>query len=172
MLAGAALLVGCATPSAPPPAGAPPATAAAAAHAGFEQRYRERAMTAARQGRLADAALAWEVLTVLRPDRRDYRDALAQTRRDIDAALAERLPRAAQAQRRGELDTATQLYLGVLALQPDSAAAADALRAIERERVSRQQLGKPSRLTLTRRAMAEAETQPINAPASGRDPAE
>jgi hypothetical protein len=42
-------------------------------------------------------------------------------------------------------------FLSVLALQPDHAQAADALRAIERERNRLQLLGKFSRLTLERR---------------------
>lgn len=148
----AGVLVGCGTPRPDPSlAATSSAGASAASAAGFEQQYRDRASTAQRQGRLADAAIAWEVLTVLRPDSRDYRDALADTRRQIGGAAAERLSRAAQAQRRGDLDAATQGYLAVLALQPDSTAAADALRSIERERVRRQQLGRPSRLTLTRR---------------------
>lgn len=148
----AGVLVGCGTPPPGPNLAASSASGASATSAaGFEQQYRERASTAQRQGRLADAAIAWEVLTVLRPDSRDYRDALADTRRQINAAVAERLSRAAQAQRRGDLDAATQGYLAVLALQPDATAAADALRSIERERVRRQQLGRLSRLTLTRR---------------------
>lgn len=148
----AGVLVGCGTPPPGPNlVASSSAGASATSAAGFEQQYRDRASTAQRQGRLADAAIAWEVLTVLRPDSRDYRDALADTRRQIGAVVAERLSRAAQAQRRGDLDAATQGYLAVLALQPDSTAAADALRSIERERVRRQQLGRPSRLTLTRR---------------------
>ena len=147
-----AALAGCA--SAPPTPGAGAAVtsgASTASSAAFEQHYRDRASSAQRQGHLADAAIAWEVLTVLRPESREYRDALLDTRRQIDAAVAERLPRAAQAQRRGDLDAATQGYLAVLALQPDSTPAADALRSIERERVKRQQLGRLSRLTLMRR---------------------
>ena len=152
MLLCAGVLVGCGTPPPDPNlAASSSAGASATSTAGFEQQYRDRAGNALRQGRLADAAIAWEVLTVLRPDSRDYRDALVDTRRQISAAATERLARAAQAQRRGDLDAATQGYLAVLALQPDSIAAADALRGIERERVRRQQLGRPSRLTLTRR---------------------
>ena len=131
----------------------------------FERKQRARALLLARQGQLGDAALAWEVLTVLRPDATEYRDRLAETRRQVDAAVAERLPRAAQAQQRGELDAATQQYLAVLALQPEQAQAAEALRAIERERNKRNHLGKYSRLTLTRRSIAEA-TVPAAAPES------
>jgi tetratricopeptide (TPR) repeat protein len=139
--------------------------AAQSPHLVFERKQRERAQLLARQGRLGEAVLAWEVLTVLRPDATEYRDRLADLRRQLDAAVAERLQRGAQAQQRGELDAAAQQYLGVLALQPEQAQAADALRAIERERNKRNFLGKYSRITLTKRSMAEA-TMPSAAPQS------
>jgi tetratricopeptide (TPR) repeat protein len=123
----------------------------------FEERQREAALMAQRQQRLADAATAWDILTALRPDVVEYRERLLETQRQIDSAVANRLPRGVQAQQRGELDTAMQHYLAVLALQPHNAAAADALRAIERERNKRNYLGKYSRNTLTRRAMSDAE---------------
>lgn len=164
-----ATLFGCSSTAPLPASGSGTASlpVSAASRSSFEQDYRERASSAARQGRLADAVLAWEVLTVLRPDVAEYRDALADARRQIEAAVADRLPRAAQAQRRGDLDGATQLYLSVLALQPEQAAAADALRSIERERVKRQQLGRLSRLTLTRRAATDAEVMADKAAAAG-----
>ena len=133
----------------------------------FEQQQRERALGFARQRRLSDAALAWEVLTVLRPDVVEYGDRLADTQRQIDAAVAERLPRAAQTAQRGDVDAAAQQYLAVLALQPTNEAAADALRALERERNKRNYLGKFSRATLTRRTMAEAEMPANFSAASG-----
>jgi len=139
--------------------------AAQSPHLVFERKQRERAQLLARQGRLGEAVLAWEVLTVLRPDATEYRDRLADLRRQLDAAVAERLQRGAQAQQRGELDAATQQYLGVLALQPEQTQAADALRTIERERNKRNFLGKYSRITLTKRSMAEA-TMPSAAPQS------
>ena len=153
-------------PSVPPPAAAPapelampkptdqPAQGPALA---FEHRQRERALAFARQQRLADAALTWEVLLVLRPDSNEYRERLAETRRQIDALSAERLARALPAAQRGDLDGASQQYLAILALQPNSEQAADALRALERERNRRNYLGKSSRITLTRRALADAE---------------
>ncbi|MDO9314261.1 MAG: hypothetical protein Q7T97_06925 [Burkholderiaceae bacterium] len=164
-----ATLFGCSS-TAPLPSTVPNSSVmpvSSSSRSGFEQDHRERASNAARQGKLADAALSWEVLTVLRPDVAEYREALADTRRQIDAAVADRLPRAAQAQRRGDLDGATQLYLSVLALQPDQTVAADALRGIERERVKRQQLGRSSRLTLTRRAATEAEVMADKAAVAG-----
>ena len=128
-----------------------------ASQSAYEQQLRDRALAFMRQKRLADAVIAWELLTVLRPDIADYRERLADAQRQIDAAVAERLPRAAQAAQRGEIDNATQLYLALLALQPLNEPAADALRALERERNKRNYLGKLSRATLTRREMADAE---------------
>ena len=141
----------------PSPAPAPAPTPAPAPQSAYEQQQRDRALAFMRQKRLADAVIAWELLTVLRPDTADYRERLADAQRQIDAAVAERLPRAAQAAQRGELDNATQLYLAVLALQPLNEPTADALRALERERNKRSYLGKFSRATLTRREMADAE---------------
>jgi len=131
----------------------------------FERKQRERAQLLARQGRLGEAVLAWEVVTVLRPDSVEYRERLAELRKQVDAAASERLQRGAAAQQRGELDAATQQYLAALALQPDQAQPAEALRSIERERNKRNFLGKYSRLTLTRRSMADA-TMPPAAPES------
>jgi tetratricopeptide (TPR) repeat protein len=131
----------------------------------FERKQRERAQLLARQGRLGEAVLAWEVVTVLRPDAPEYRDRLADLRHQLGVVAAERWQRAVLAQQRGELDTATQHYLAVLALQPEHVQAADALRAIERERNKRNYLGKYTRITLTRRSMAEA-TVPSAAPQS------
>ena len=139
------------------------------APAAFEQAQRERALGFVAQKRWAEAALAWEVLTVLRPDGADYRERLVDAQRQIAAGVAERMPRAAQAAQRGDIDAAAQLYLAVLALQPNHEAAADALRAIERERNKRNYLGKYSRITLTRRAIADAEMPSASARMSNRN---
>jgi hypothetical protein len=134
-----------------PPAGtaAPPAAMPTPASA-YEQRLREQALAQARQGRLADAAVSWEILTVLRPDAGEYRERMNETRRLIEAAVPERLRRAQAAHKRGELDAATTQYLAVLALQPEHEQAAEALRAIERDRNRSRYLGKYSRITLER----------------------
>lgn len=159
------LLVACGSQSPAAPAVVPanetaPAAAAKSAgspQAAFERRQRERAVALAKQGQLGEAALAWEALTVVQPESAEYHDRLVETQRQIDTAVAERLPRAAQAYKRGELDAAAQQYLAVLALQPEQAQAAEALRAIERDRVKRNSLGKLSRYTLTRKAVADGE---------------
>lgn len=168
-LAALGLLLAACAGTVPAPPTPPEASAAPAPRSDFEQQYRERALRALRQGRLGEAALAWEVLTLLRPDVDEYRLQAADTERQSAAAVTDRAQRAAQAQRRGDLDGAAQLYLGVLALQPGHVQAAEALRGIERERVKRQQLGRQSRLTLTRRAPSAAE---VAAPPAGAEPIE
>ena len=116
----------------------------------FERTHRERAETAQRQGRLADAALSWEVLTALKPQRSEYRERLAATRAQIQLALDDRLAKGAAAHKRGELDAAVQHYLAALALEPTHEGAADALRGIERERQKRH-VGRLARDPLQRR---------------------
>lgn len=161
--AACALTVACVSPPPAEPAPEPVVrttlapVAATSPHPAFEQRQRERALSLAREGRLADAVVAWEVLIVLRPDVAAYRERFDEVNRQIDATVAERLARAAQAARRGEIDGAMQLYLGVLAVEPDQAKAANALRALERERVKRNYVGKYTRFTLTRRSISDGE---------------
>ena len=123
----------------------------------FEQRQFDHAVNLAQQKWLASAALAWEVLVVLRPDVPVYRERLADIQRQIDSAVAEKLPRAASAAQAGDIDSAARQYLAILALQPHNALAADALRALERERNKRNYLGRHSRSTITRRGAVEAE---------------
>jgi tetratricopeptide (TPR) repeat protein len=171
VLAGAALAIaGCGTPPAPLPpqlaADRLPASAKPAGVAAFEVRLRERAETEARQGRLADAATDWEVLAVLQPASPEYRERLDDTRKLIEAAVPERLQRGQQALKRGDLDGAQANYLQALALDPDNTMAADALRAIERERNKRNFLGKPSRLTVGRVANEALVSMPAASTAS------
>ena len=160
--------------SQPPSPASPAATArpapAAAAHSrgdgieAFERQHRERAETAQRQGRLADAALSWEVLTALKPQRSEYRERLAATRAQIQAGVDDRTAKGAAAQKRGELDAAVQHYLAALALEPTNEAAADALRGIERERQKRH-VGRLARDPLQRRSNGEADPRsPPTAP--------
>lgn len=118
----------------------------------FEWRLRERAAAQMAQGRLADAAVSWETLTVLRPASSEYRDRLLDARRRIAEALPEQLQRAEQARKRGELDAAAAQYLAVLALQPDNGKAMDALRAMEQERNRRNYLNKTARVVQAPRA--------------------
>jgi hypothetical protein len=151
----AALAAGCAgvPPANPPPdASALPAlpskTAPAAASAKavdrFERRWQERVREQQQSGCAADAAVSLEVLTLLRPEDAALRAELDALRRQLAAGAAELMKRARQAQARGGLDAAEAQFLEVLALQPDHAGAAEALRALERER-NRRNLYKPPR---------------------------
>lgn len=135
----------------PAVAAAPASTSLPAPGSGYEQRLREQARAQVRQGRLADAAVSWEVLSVLRPDAAEYRERMNETHRAIEAAVAERLRNGQLAHKRGDFEGATKQYLAVLALQPEHEQAADGLRAIERERNRINYLGKYSRITLERR---------------------
>jgi len=141
----AVLLAACAsvpTPTAPAvlapqPVVRVPAQPDPSALSAFEQQHRQKATQAAAQGRWADAQAAWDVVLALRPQ---DEEALMSRRDAVVAAgdgVAERLPRARQAQRKGDLEGASRLYLEVLALDPLHADAAAALRAIESERVRR-----------------------------------
>lgn len=126
------------------------ATAQDAALADFERQQIQRAEQAQLQGRWAEAARAWEVLVLLRPEHAPYRDNLRRQRLAIEQMAAQLQARAADERRRGDLERATRGYLQLLSLQPEHAGAADALRQIERERNERQWQGRFARNPLQR----------------------
>jgi len=174
--AGAAVVVVLAGCAGTPPAAAPMDGGAGLVNrpdtlAVFEAAQRQRAQALERTEQLADAAWTWEVLATLRPDRAEYRERGAALRRRIDAAVAERLQRGQQADKRGDLEAASAQYLAALALQPQNVQAADALRAIERERNRHNFLGQPSRFTITRRNPAEF-LQPVPPGGAEGEPAD
>lgn len=159
----ACTLVGCGSrqplqadtaPSAPPAAADPLPTDPQLQ--GYERVQSDRAVAAESQGRWADAALAWEVLSLLRPDDERVRDRLDAARRRIETLVLERQNAAVAAHRRGDLDLAAQAYLDVLALDPTQRIAADALRQIERDRNRRSLVGRFARPPAQRRSV-EAE---------------
>ncbi len=155
----ALLLHGCAsrTPgSTPPPVVAAARPAAVDAAETYERALLDRLATARRMGHWADAATSLELLATLRPESAAYRADLLDVRRLGALAAAERLQRASQAQRRGDVAGAEQAYLAALAVDPDNTEAAQALRALERDRNRRQFLGRPSRSTLMRRDAPQA----------------
>lgn len=135
----------------------PQAMPAGSPNPALERQQRDRARELTRQGAFGEAAIAWEVLSLLRPEVPEYAENLRRARARIETRVAQRSQAADQARRRGDSEQALQLYLRVLADDPLNSQAADALRALERERNKRNHLGKLSRLTLTRNAMAEAE---------------
>ena len=154
-LAWLALLAACAdTPQRPAPTLlpepapsplAPAATPPTSPLTGFGQQQRAAADAAARQGRWRDAMRAWDVVMALQPGDADAAAQRQRAEAAAQAGVAERLPRARQAQQRGDSDSAARLWLEVLALAPQQAEAADALRSIERGRAKRAALAGTSR---------------------------
>lgn len=172
-LTAAALLAGCAARApAPPPKPTLPDPPAAEvrrpAFDAFEAAQHARAARYESEGRWAEAEIAREVLTILRPDDPAARDALSATRNRIAALAAERAAEAEAAQRRGDLDAAAQALLEALALQPDRRGAADTLRAIERERERRRLTGRNARVAIGRRSQDDAEPSNAESPDAAR----
>lgn len=154
VLAVSLLLAACTTPPGPAPAppAAPPSSAPRAGEPApprgalspldqFESTQRTAAEAASRRGRWSEAIWAWDVVLALKPNDAEALAARRSAEASAQAAVAERLPRAAQARARGDIDQATRLYLEVLALSPGHTEAADALRAMERDRSRRQAVG-------------------------------
>ncbi|HNT39946.1 MAG TPA: hypothetical protein PKO45_12600 [Rubrivivax sp.] len=111
----------------------------------YAQRQRALAEQAQARGRWADAARAWEVLILLQPGDAQARARLHELRQHIEQLRARHRDAALKAQQQGQLDSAQQSWLQVLALDPRDGEAAQALREIERERSRRAQLGRFSR---------------------------
>lgn len=136
--AGLALLAGCAQL---PPAPAPVPAVRVSAHE--EQvgraiaRHRQLALQSAQSGELAAAAAQWQILTALSPQDESFRRELADTRAAIDRRARENLAAGATALKAGDTDRAAESMLRVLAVDPDNAEAAKALRDLERRRLTR-----------------------------------
>lgn len=136
-------LAGCASPIGVPAPSADSAGASASATAmppslsgvdRFEAVRKDQALLATRQGRLAEAALAWEVLALLRPGQAEYQQQWSAARQALEQAVTQRLARAQAARQRGDTSAAERLYLEVLSLSPAHASASQALRDLETER--------------------------------------
>lgn len=168
----AALVAGCASKGPMPPADtsatglpAPPADGPGVPNQAlsvFEARQRGAADAAERGGRWLEAAWYWDVLLALNPGDTESQRRRAAALQTAQTTAADRLVRAQQARTRGDAESAQRLYLEVLANAPADVVAADALRAIERDRIKRQHLGQLSRNTLTRRNGYE-QTMPATA---------
>jgi tetratricopeptide (TPR) repeat protein len=82
-----------------------------------------------REGRLRPAAEAWTTALALAPDHEPSRQALKRLRERIDRELAEHVKEGWHALGRDDTASARRHFLAALALDPDSAAAQQALRA-------------------------------------------
>jgi tetratricopeptide (TPR) repeat protein len=160
-----ALLAGCASKgpgpaaeSGPPPAATPDKTAAqepGTALPVFQQQHQAAAQAAEQRGQWTQALWHLDVLLALAPADADLQRRHANAQQAAQRAAADVQQRARQARARGDHESATRFFLEVLSLAPGDAEAAEALRALERERVKRQHLGLLSRNTLNRRMGAE-----------------
>jgi tetratricopeptide (TPR) repeat protein len=134
----------------------------------YLQHQVEQARLAQAQGRWADAALAWEVSSLLRPDDHQIRAAWAHAQRRIDALAEQHRGLAEAARARGDLELATQSYLAMLALDPGRRDAADALRRIERERNRGSLVGRFARAPSLRRQPGDAVAPAVDNTEPGR----
>lgn len=157
MIARIALLVfscvvaGCVTPPAESPPSrqpAPPPSAPSSPTDALEARHRELAQAYTRGRNWADALVQWELLALVNPESREYRDAVSETRKRIRETAAGLESAAEQARRQGNLDLATLLYLRLLNVDRDNTAAAQALRDIDAERTRRSYINRPPRVVM------------------------
>ena len=133
----------------------------------FLQQHRAAADMSEQRGQWSQALWHLDVLLALAPADAELLRRRSQAEQAALAGAAERQQRARQARARGDHEGATRLYLELLSLAPGDAEAADALRALERERVKRQHLGQLSRNTLTRRMGTELAMPTSNLPSAG-----
>ncbi len=155
LAAASALVSGCASvpenvplPGSPAPAPPPaPATTRSSRSPieALEYLHRERAKSFSSERNWADALIEWELLTLLKPDSQEYREAAATARARILAATASLLRAAEFARKEGNLDQATLLYLRVMNLDRRDGTAAQALREIDIERAQRAFFNRPPR---------------------------
>jgi hypothetical protein len=111
----------------------------------LEERHQAQAQAHAREGNWADALVHWELLALLRPESTAYRDAVATTRKHIRDTADSLMRAAGEARRSGNVDQAVLLFLRVLNVDREHAAAAQALRDIEAERTQRAYVKRPPR---------------------------
>ncbi len=120
-------------------------TDAQSATESLEETHRERAQAHARARNWADALVQWELLALLKPQSREYRTAIADTRARIHTIATDLQRDAAKARQAGNMEQATVLYLRVLNVDRENTAAAQALRDIDAERTRRAYLNRPPR---------------------------
>lgn len=157
-----ALLAGCAEVpvTTPPPVSAPPAAIPRAAPAnplaGTIDAWRQRALNARAAGDLATAETNWHVLTLLAPEESSYRQELIATRAAIRREVEQGLQAGNEAMRSGDNDRAASAYLRVLAVDPQNAEAARALREMDRRKLVRIQADRAAVARVERPATAPA----------------
>ena len=132
-------------------------------------RHQQLAQQYQQAGDLAAAAAQWQILTVLAPQERTYQHELTQTRAAIDSRARENLAAGKAALKSGETDRAADAMLRVLALDPQNAEAAQALRDIEKRRLARIQAGRAAKVNEAAAANLSARPAPARPPADAGD---
>ena len=101
----------------------------------FEDAHRNKALSLQQQQRWAEAAVEWEILALLNPDRVEYRNQRRDAQTHIARGVEESLKSADEARQRGDLQAASHFYLKALSLDPSNGTAVDTLRKLEQESV-------------------------------------
>jgi tetratricopeptide (TPR) repeat protein len=96
-------------------------------------------------GDLPAAETQWQILTVLAPGDSAFRRELDAVRAAIRRGVPENLQAGAALHRAGDNERAAQAMLRVMALDPENAEAAKALRDIDRQRMARTQAERASK---------------------------
>jgi len=107
------------------------------------------------------------VLTLLAPDEPSYRQELSSTRAAIRRGLEESLQAGNNALKAGDIDRASTAFLRALALDPDNADAARALREIERRKLARTQADRASRARAEEARPPAQRSAPVNDASNG-----
>jgi tetratricopeptide (TPR) repeat protein len=108
----------------------------AALYQSFEDAHRDKALSLQQQQRWAEAALEWEILALVNPQRGEYGNQLHDVQTRIVKGVEESLKNADDARQRGDVQAASHFYLKALSLDPSNSQAADALRKLEQESVA------------------------------------
>jgi tetratricopeptide (TPR) repeat protein len=149
-----ALLAACAeTPPAPQTEAAKTSPTDAAIAAAISVR-RQQAERDASVGDLAAAAREWHILTLLAPGDAQFAAKRDAMRSAIAKGVREQLDAGNAALRSGDADRAAAAMLRVLALDPDNAEAAKALRDLDRQKLARIQNNRAARATQAASAAA------------------
>jgi len=107
--------------------------------------HRQKAEHYAAAGDLFSAAREWHILTLLAPGDSQYSARQEAARAAIAQGVRDQLQIANAALRGGDQERASSALLKVLALDPDNAEAAKALRDIDRQKLSRIQNNRATR---------------------------
>jgi tetratricopeptide (TPR) repeat protein len=150
-----ALLASCATEpeQRPPPVSPSPGIVLQPApYPAFETAQRDKALSFTQQERWADAAIAWEILMLLRPENAEYRDRLHDVQARIASGIEQHLSAATEARNRGDIPQAALAGLKALSLEPANPRAIAVVQELEHEAQRRKLDSRVARVTVAKDA--------------------